>query len=81
MILWWDNRDWSGGCPLSRSKAGLVVVIRVCWLEWRVSCDELVGWVMVDDFLDCAYEVVGWFCCLVSSGIGVGVLLWVGMVI
>lgn len=37
------NRDWSGGCLLSRSKAGLVV-IRVCWLEWRVSCDELVGW-------------------------------------
>lgn len=36
------NRDWSGGCLLSRSKAGLVV-IRVCWLEWCVSCDELVG--------------------------------------
>ena len=37
-------------CHLSRSKAGLVVVIRVCWLEWRVGCDELVGWVAIDDF-------------------------------
>lgn len=27
------NRDWSGGCPFV-----LIKVIRVCWLEWRVSC-------------------------------------------
>ena len=57
--------------PLSRSKAGLMVVIRVCWLEWCVSCDELVGWSWLMIFnLIVPMRSWSWFRCFVSSGIG-----------
>lgn len=65
--------------PLSRSKAGLVV-IRVCWLEWRVSCDELVGWswLMIFNLIVPMRSWVGFvaWCPVVLEGV-----LWVGMVI